>query len=93
METTLIVSQIIFYSVTSLAIILIGILFSIEMYHLICMTKELKTIVRDFHNLTNETQERIKDIAERLSNLPILSFLFKKKREHIKKDKKGRKKN
>lgn len=90
METTLILSQIIFYFVASVAIMAIGIFFSVAMYHLVRITKELRVITHDFHNLTDGAGERISDIIERLSRLPILSFLLK--RTNYKKTKKHEKK-
>jgi L-lactate permease len=80
MESAFILSQTIFYSVASLAIIAIGIFFAIMMYHLVKITKELEVITHDFHNLTDEARGRINDIVERLSELPLLSFLLKRKK-------------
>ncbi|MHB0978348.1 MAG: hypothetical protein ACYC1K_03060 [Minisyncoccota bacterium] len=90
METTFILSQIIFYFVASVAIIAIGIFFSIAIYHLAHIIKELRSITHDFHNLTAGAKERISNIIERLSSLPILSFLsrrtnYKKTKKHEKK--------
>lgn len=78
MPTAFIISQTIFYSVASLAIIAVGIFFSLAMYHLVHMTRELEEITHDFHNLTDDARERIDDIIERLSELPLLSFLLKR---------------
>ena len=76
METTLIFSQILFNFVISTAIVVVGIFFSIMIYHLICITRELKVITHDIHNFTDETRENIDDVIERLRELPILSFFL-----------------
>ena len=87
MELALIISQTIFYSIVSLAIIAMAILFSIIAYHLARLSKELEAITSDIRNFTDDTQKRISDIIERLSELPILSFFLKsrKKRKAVKK--------
>ncbi len=78
METALIIAQTVFYSVFSLAIIVVGILLAIATYHLVNIVRELEAISRNLHNMSDEAQEKIKDIIEKLSVLPILSFLIKK---------------
>ena len=93
MEATLIFSQILFNFVVSMAIIVVGALFSLMIYHLISITKELKAITHDFHNFTDETRENINDIVERLRELPILSFFLKRRYANISKVKRGREKN
>ncbi len=86
METVLIVSQIFFYFSVSLAIVVIGVLCIITLFHLVRITKELERISRDFRNASGDVLERIRDIVEMLSELPILSFLLK--RAHRRKDRK-----
>jgi len=93
METTLIFSEIFFNLVVSMAIIVVGTLFSLMVYHLVSITKELKAITHDFHNFTDETQESIRDVIERLRELPILSFFLKQKRIDVGKTKKSQRKN
>lgn len=90
METTLILSQIIFYFVVSGAIIAVGIFFSIAMYHFVHIIKGLQAIIHDFHDLTEGAREKISEILERLSRLPVLSFLLKQTND--KKTKKHEKK-
>ena len=90
METTLIFSQILFNFVISTAIVVVGIFFSIMIYHLICITRELKVITHDIHNFTDETRENIDDVIERLRELPILSFFLRQKHVNISKVKKAK---
>jgi len=78
METILMIAQTVFYLVSSLAIIVVGILLAIATYHLVNIVRELEAISRNLHNMSDEAQERLKDIIEKLSVLPILSFLIKK---------------
>ena len=92
MESALILSQTIFYSVVSLSIIAIVIFLVIGMYHLVQITKELEKITTDFHNLTDDARERIDDIINRLSQLPIFSFLLTKRKNNHKKTKNEEKK-
>lgn len=80
METALMISQIIFYSVFSLAIIIIGFLLAITTYHLVNIVKELEAISKNLHDASDEAKDKIKDIVERLSDLPFLSFLLKKRK-------------
>ena len=94
-ENALILSQTIFYFSASVAIIVIGIIFSVGTYHLTVIVKELEAITRDIHDFTGDAEERIRDILERLSHVPLLSFFLKrKKRESSKPErKKGHGKN
>jgi flagellar motor component MotA len=78
MENILTISQIIFYSVFSLAIIVLGFLMAIIAYHLVNIVKELEAISKELHDASGEAKEKIKDIVEKLSSLPILSFLLNK---------------
>lgn len=79
MEQILIYSQTAFYLTFSLAIIILGLLFAIVAYHLIRITQHLNKISENLDNASEEITENIKDIIERLSSLPILSFLMKRK--------------
>jgi hypothetical protein len=91
MENILIVSQIIFYSVFSLAIIVLGFLMAVISYHLVNIVRELEMISRELHDASGGAKEKIKDIIEKLSSLPLLSFLLNKTK--VKEEpKKGRKK-
>ncbi|MCX6761064.1 MAG: hypothetical protein NTZ84_03125 [Candidatus Nealsonbacteria bacterium] len=91
MENILIISQIIFYSVFSLAIIVLGFLTAVVAYHLVSIVKELEVISKDLHDASGEAKEKIKDIIERLSSLPVLSFLLNKKKKKEEPKKAGKK--
>jgi len=77
-ETTLTILQIIFYSVTSLAIIVMFFFMVAGAYRLIKILKTLQTIARDVHEVSDEAKEKIEEIIEKLSLLPIISFFIKK---------------
>ena len=77
---TLILSQTIFYISASLAIIILGILFAITTYHIICIARHLNKIANNIDEATDTMKENIKEIIEKLSVLPIISYLFNKKR-------------
>lgn len=83
-------SQIVFYSVFSLVAIIIGVLLIIFIYYLISLTKDLKDIVENFQDASKKTGEKIKEIINALSQIPILS-LFLNKKNNYKIFKKGRK--
>ena len=79
METTLILSEIVFNFIASVASITIGVLCAIVTYHLILITKELEELSRNLNNASSEAGERINEIIDRLSDLPILSYFLKKR--------------
>ncbi|MDO8504327.1 MAG: hypothetical protein Q7S36_00540 [Candidatus Liptonbacteria bacterium] len=93
METALILSQTLFYFVVSTAIMVLGVLFAIVIYHLINIAKELEKISNDFHDISGEAKERLREIIERLSELPILSYFLKRPRYPEKPQRKGRRNN
>lgn len=78
METALIFAQTVFYLTVSVAIIVIGVLGVVVMYHLIRITRELEELSRNLKNASSEAGERINDIIDRLSDLPVLSYFLKK---------------
>jgi len=81
MQSALVVLQIIFYSVASLAIIVLFLFVAIAGYRLIKILKELQAVARDVRNISDEAKEKIEDIIEKLSLLPILSFFIKKRKK------------
>jgi hypothetical protein len=78
METALTISQIIFFSVFSLVIITFFIIMVSAGYRINRILRKLEEIARDVHDLSDEARARIKDISEKLSLLPIISFFAKK---------------
>ncbi len=78
MENTLTILQIIFYSVSSLAIIVLFFFMATAGYRLIKILKTLQIIARDVHDISDEAKEKIEEIIEKLSLLPMLSFFIKK---------------
>ncbi len=73
METALILSQIFFYFFITVTIIVVGVFLSIIAYRLIELTKEVKALTEDAAN-------GVQDFIERIAELPILSFLLRRKR-------------
>ena len=91
MIAALIISQTLFYFVVSAAIIVCGILCAMVTWHFVHIARELEEITKNFHNASDEAYERINDIIDRLSALPILSyFLTPKKRADSKSKGRGR---
>ena len=78
MNTALIFSETVFYLTVSIAIIVVGVLFSILTYHLIRISKELEKLSHNLNHASSEAIDRINDIIDRLSELPILSYFLKR---------------
>ncbi len=79
METALILAETVFYFTVSVAIITIGALSAVVTYHLIHIAKELEELSGNLNAASGEAGERINDIIDRLSELPILSYFLKKR--------------
>ena len=77
---TLTFAQTLFYFVFVAVIIFLGAVFAILAYHLIRLAKELRRISQNVSAVSREAEERVKEIAERFSDLPFLSFLKTKRR-------------
>ncbi len=79
MENALILGQTIFYFAVSIAVIAIGILIFLVIYHFMRMIQELEKISRNIRETSDEVKEDIRDVVENLSGLPILSYFLKKR--------------
>jgi predicted PurR-regulated permease PerM len=64
---TLIVSQTIFYIVSSLVIIVIGVLLVILIYYLICILRNTRNITDDVSQTYHKTKRNIKKIINSFS--------------------------
>jgi hypothetical protein len=78
MENILTILQIIFYAVFSLATIVLFFFMVTAAYRLIKILKTLQTIARDVQEVSDGAKEKIEDIIEKFSILPIISFFIKK---------------
>ena len=72
-------AEIVFYFTVSVAIIVIGILCSIVTYHLIHIARELEKLSSNLSQASSEAGEKINDIIDRLSDLPIFSYFLRKR--------------
>ncbi len=63
----LVVSQTIFYLVSSIAIIAVGALLVIVMYYLICILKDTRNITDDVSQTYNKVKRSIKKIISSLT--------------------------
>lgn len=79
METTLIFSEIVFNLTISLAVMVVGGLFAVIAYQLISVTRNLKKLSDNLNNASAEAGEKISEALERLSELPIFSYFFRKR--------------
>lgn len=80
MQTTLIVSQIVFNITTTLVIIVVGVGIAMIVFRLVKIAKQLERISTDIRETSDIVAERISDIIDGLHSIPFLSFLFKKSR-------------
>ena len=64
----LIISQTIFYLVSSVAIIAVGVLLVIVMYYLICILRDTRNITDDVSQTYNKVKKSIKKIINSLSS-------------------------
>lgn len=87
----LIFAQTVFYLTFSLLIIVLLVSAVLVSYYIVRIAKNLNKLSDDLHQASEEVRENIKEIMERLSSLPFLSFLLKKS-ENKTGSKKGRNK-
>ncbi|MDP3771765.1 MAG: hypothetical protein Q8Q94_00100 [bacterium] len=78
MEATLIFAQTVFYFTVSLAVMAVGISCGIVTRRLVRIAREIENLSRNLNHASSEAGERINDIIERLSDIPILSFFLRK---------------
>lgn len=71
-------AQTVFYLTVSLAIIVIGILCAVVVFHLIHIVKHLRNISDNLDDATGELKNRVKEVIEQLASLPILSYFLKR---------------
>ena len=79
MDTTLMFAQIAYYLTVALAVTVVGVLCSIVTYRLVRIARELEGLSRNLHEASTEVGEQIRDVVERLSDVPILSFFLRKR--------------
>jgi len=75
--TALILAQTLFYLTVSLAIIVLGVLLGIATYHFIAIAKNLRKLSADLDKASDDVRKNVEEIMERLSTLPLFSFLLK----------------
>lgn len=72
-------AQTLFYLTASVAIMVFGALCMIVIYQAISIMKHLEHISDNLDDTADEVRERIREILDRLEDLPILSYFFKKR--------------
>lgn len=87
--TALILAQTFFYFTVSFAVIAVGVLCVMVTYHLMRIVRELEELSRNLNHASAEAIERINDVIDRLSELPVLSYFLKKRSANY--ERKGRK--
>jgi len=81
MQTTFIISQIVFNITATLVVVTIGVGIAIIVFRLVKVAKELEKISTDIRETSDIVAEKISDIIDSLHSIPFLSFLFKKSRK------------
>ncbi len=89
METALTLAQIVFYFTVSGMIIMIGVLCFIIGRHLVRIARSIEALSQNLDHASSEAGERLRDALDALSDLPILSYIFKKR--PVAQEEKGRK--
>ena len=83
-------AQTLFYLVASIAIIVVGALLAVILYHLIRTVKNVEIFTNKLNDASDEIKAKIHQILERLAALPVIStiaekFMGKKATTHHKK--------
>ena len=78
METALIFAETVFYFTVSLAVIALGVFSAMVTCRLVRIARELEELSINLNHASSEAGERIHDIIDRLSEVPILSHFLKK---------------
>jgi len=76
----LVVSQIIFNFVATLAILVVGVLFGVVAYELIKVVKSIQKFFQSIHEKSAQIHQRFEEMVATASVLPFISRLFKKKK-------------
>ncbi|MCL4405189.1 MAG: hypothetical protein M1361_01040 [Patescibacteria group bacterium] len=76
--TALTIAETVFYIVVSLAIIALGVFCCVVTYELVKITKNLRIISENLSSMSKDTEEKVKEMLDRLSVSPILSFFMKR---------------
>lgn len=74
----LIIAETVFYIVVSLAIIALGLFLTIMAYEIVKIAKNLRAISDNLSSISKDTEAKIREIIQKLSDLPILSFFMNK---------------
>ncbi len=80
MDEILIVSQTLFYFVSSFAILAVGAILCVIAYYVVQIGKRLHKISENVEKSSAEVQENISELFEKLSVIPFISAFFKKGR-------------
>ncbi|MBU4479929.1 hypothetical protein KKG48_00595 [Patescibacteria group bacterium] len=87
MITILTVAQTLFYFSVSFAIIALGIMLGMVVYHLIKVAKSLEKISENVGQISDDLQESVEQSLQTLSSLPIFSMFFRKKETKVRRKK------
>lgn len=81
----LILAQTVFYVVFSFAIFIGSLLLAIVVFYLIKIARHLNKIAENLDSASDEVRQRLKEVIQAVSELPVVSFLFKqhKKRKKV----------
>jgi hypothetical protein len=90
MSDTLVVAQTVFYATFSFAILLVSLILAVVAFYLIRIARHLSKVARNVEHLSDEARERILSYIDELSQLPLVSLLFRKRERKHTENRKGR---
>ncbi|OGZ54719.1 MAG: hypothetical protein A3B25_01525 [Candidatus Ryanbacteria bacterium RIFCSPLOWO2_01_FULL_48_26] len=80
MEQILMLSQTLFYFVTSFAIIVLGAILCVIAYYVVQIGRRIHKISENVEKSSAEVRENIAELFDKLSEIPFISSFFKKGR-------------
>ncbi len=90
MIAALILAQTLFYTTVSIAIIVLGVLSVILVKYVIRIAQQLEKLSMNLNDASEDARDRINEIIDRLSELPIFSYFLKREPVHRETRRKGR---
>jgi predicted transcriptional regulator len=75
----------IFFFISSISVVVLTILISIGVFYLIKILRDFSKISETLNQTASDIGEKVKNMQEDISKIPIIGFLFKSKQKKNKK--------
>jgi len=75
------IAQTAFYAVFSLSILTLSILLAVALYYLLGIVKHLRKIAENADAVSGDARDKLQELLDALTRLPIISFLFNEKKD------------